>query len=229
MNQIATTSFETIDRQTARRNSYQLSFPRYSQLDPEWDFEPGMERHMCSFVSTKALIDYYSEQTGIESPSMDDLIGINERLNDKKPNGMSHAVEVTMLKNQGLVSWRRNWNAPSNDTQWFADHEGYDAEQLAAVDTQQLSELGFDTLQEKQFSSISESLRSENPVIASVKAGFTQNRGDHQVVIIDRKTTEDGECFVIMDPVSKPGSELHVATVHRFFEYFNNCAIFTKL
>lgn len=217
----------TSENQAAQAAS-RLLFPHYSQLDPSWGFEAGTERMMCGLVSVKSVIDHYNAKLERKTPDIHTLLEIVFDANDTKVNGMSHAVEVEMLKAQGLVAWRRNWDAPSSDVQWFVDNERYTPEQIAAVNTQQLEEYIVDDVQERELLSITRSLDQENPVIVSVKPGFGGNRADHQIVIVTRETTADSDIFVIMDPEHAPDSELNTETVERFFEYFNNRAIFVK-
>lgn len=205
-----------------------LMFPRYSQLDPAWGFEAGTERNMCGVISTKAIIDFYCEQSGVETPSMDTLL---QQINDAHgfaSNGIQHAVEVDVLKSYGLVAWRRNWDTPSSNTEWFIDNEGYSDEQILAIEQQIGVEAAMDTQQQQELAAITASLDNDNPVIVSVKPGFTTNRANHQVVLVDYGATNDGDVFYVMDPVHETGAPLYVEPVEHFFDYFNHKAIFTK-
>jgi len=217
----------TAENQAAQAAS-RLLFPHYSQLDPSWGFEVGTERTMCGLVSVKSVIDHYNGKSGLETPDIKTLLDIVIGANDAKVNGMSHAVEVELLKAQGLVAWRRNWEAPASDPQWFVDNEQYTPEQVAAVTSQQFEELIVDSVPERELLSITASLDEQNPVIVSVKPGFGGNRADHQIVLVGKETSKHGDSFVIMDPEHAPGSTLHTEPVERFFEYFNNRAIFVK-
>jgi hypothetical protein len=205
------------------------AFEHYSQLDPQWGFETGTERKMCGLTCVKAVIDYYGEQTGVRAPSMPSLLETMARKQDSVIQGMNHAVEVDMLKAQGLIAWRRNWDAPSSDVQWLVAHEGYSPEQETAVKIQQDSEQAYATLEERQQASLFKAIESGNPVIASVKPGFGKNHADHQVVLVGVDRNDTGDTFTIMDPEHAPGSNLNTETVERFFIYFNNRAIFMEL
>jgi len=223
MTQIPTSNVERLSAPVSR-----LMFSHYSQLDPAWGFEVGTERSMCGLVCVKSIIDHYNNQSGFDLPHISDLLETVHTADDAKPNGISHAVEVDLLKTQGLVAWRRNWDAPSSDSSWLIENEHYSDEQADAINTQQLEELAFDSIHDRELVSINDALSAENPVIASMKGGFGGNTRDHQVVIVGREFTDDGEIFVIMDPEHKPGSTLHAEPIERFFEYFNNRAIFVK-
>jgi len=204
------------------------NFSHYSQLDPQWGFAIGTERSMCGLVCVKSILDYYSHKSGFETPYISTLLAMVDAAHDIKQNGISHAVEVAIFKAHGLTAWRRNWEAPSSDSSWLVQNEHYSNQQVEAVDTQQLHEQTFDSIRERQLVSINEALANENPIIASMKAGFGGNSGDHQVVIVGKEQNEEGEAFVIMDPEHIPGSTLHIEPIERFFHYFNNRAIFTK-
>ena len=223
MTQTPTNSVERLSAPISR-----LMFSHYSQLDPEWGFEIGTERSMCGLVCVKSIIDHYNNKSGFDIPHISTLLDAVKAADDNKPNGISHAVEVELLKAQGLVAWRRNWDAPSSDSSWLINNEHYSDEQANALDTQQLEELAFDTIHDRELLSINDALSGENPVITSMKGGFGGNTRDHQVVIVGREFTDDGETFIIMDPEHKPGSTLHAEPIERFFEYFNNRAIFVK-
>jgi len=223
MTHISTHAVEKLSSPVAR-----LMFSHYSQLDPKWGFASGTERSMCGLICVKAIIDHYNNKSGFDIPHISTLLAMVDSAHDIKPNGISHAVEVDILKAHNLIAWRRNWEAPSTDSSWLVDNEHYTDEQLRAINTQQLQELAFDSLRERQLLSIDEALNNENPVIASMKAGFGGNSGDHQVVIVGREHSEEGEAFVIMDPEHIPGSTLHIEPLERFFKYFNNRAIFVK-
>jgi hypothetical protein len=206
-----------------------IPFPHYSQLDPAWGFMVGTERTMCGVVCVKAVLDYYAQKNSTALTNMTTLLNIINRVGGTKINGISHAVEVDIFKNHGLVSWRRNWNAPSANTQWLVENENYSNEQLTAVDIQQLAELAFDSKRERELASINAALIDESPVVASVKSGFGGNAADHQIVIVDRRATATSDDFIIMDPEQTPGSSLRTESVQRFFEYFNDRAIFVKV
>lgn len=229
MTKISTNTFEYSEQEQTLATISRLEFPHYSQLDPSWGFEDGTERRMCGLTCTKAVIDHYSELTGVASLPMNEIVTIINDADDEKINGTSHAVEVEILKSQGLVSWRRNWDAPSTDIQWLIENERYSREQVDAISEQQLQELIFDSKHERELASISAALEEGTPVIASVAPGFGGNKADHQIVLLAREITPVGDSLIIMDPEKVPGSSLQVEPVERFLEYFNDRAIFTKL
>jgi hypothetical protein len=202
------------------------TFPDYSQLDSKWGFESGLERTMCGIVCTKALLDYYSRKKKKPAVAMSSLI---ETLNESKSrvsNGIKHSVEVDVLSSQGLIAWRRNWNAPSNDVQWLIDNEQYTQQQVDKISYQQQAEHTMPSKETQELYSIAVSLQNDNPVIASVRAGFGGNKGDHQIVIIGSEEENGATYYKVMDPERPAGTTIHAVPVDHFFEYFNNRAIF---
>jgi hypothetical protein len=201
-------------------------FPDYSQLDSKWGFDPGLERTMCGIVCTKALLDYYGRKQKKPVPAMSSLLETLNKSNAQASNGIKHSVEVDILSKQGLIAWRRNWNAPSTDVQWLVDNEQYTKTQVDQISSQQQPEQLMPSQQTKELFTIAVSLQNENPVIASVKAGFGGNNADHQIVIIGSEEENGVTYYKVMDPERPAGSTIHSVSVERFLKYFNNRAIF---
>jgi len=224
MNSPSNAAFNSETLDAVRRILTPRDFPQYSQLDPHWEFEPGTERRMCGIVCTKAVLDFYSPD-GL-SPSIHEIVAQVKQGNDQKPNGISHAVEVNVLKSQGLVAWRRNWEAPSSDPSWLVENESYDTEQVDAIKQQLAAEGSSEDVLSASLMSIKESLANNNPVIASVRPYFGDNAADHQIVITE--ISKDGQYIVVMDPIQQPGTEIRTETTERFARYFNRKAIFSR-
>lgn len=206
-----------------------LRVPLYSQMDPQWGFEPGTERSMCGIMCLKAFADYYASTTEKIAPLVPQLLDEVNAADGWKGSGIiSHAVEVDILKQLGLVAWRRNWKAPSTDVQWLVENEGYNAEQVAEVTAQQAAESSAASVRDKELMSIRMALAAGNPVIASVRGGFGNNKADHQIVLAGWEDDEGGGNFWVMDPERAPGSRMHKSHVSHFFAHFNNRAIFAE-
>ncbi len=213
-------SIPTNEPETA--SALSTAFPRYSQLDPTWDFEPGTERGMCGIVSLKSLLDYHLADT---APDMFELRTLAAATGALQNGGSRHPGQVDLLNLYGLLGWRRNWRAPSADTQWLVDNEGYSAQQTDAIDTQLLLESQKPS-SDAAVVSIKAAVDEGYPVIASVAKGHYKNRADHQVVVVGIEP--DTDAITIMDPVRSPGSPHHTESLAYFLEYFNQRAIFTK-
>lgn len=219
-------SLEHSDRPMTQPIDVQLTVPSYSQMDERWGFEPGTERSMCGIVCVKAVADYYAERVGGAAPAPTELADEVRRMGGWGEVGISHAAEVNLLKAQGLLAWRRNWDAPDSDPQWLVDHEGYDPAQVAAVRLQQAAEDAVTTKPERELLAITEALTAQNPVIASVRAGYGGNQASHQVVIIGRQRDVAGDSLLVMDPERATGTNVLKDRTDHFLAYFNNRAIF---
>ena len=202
------------------------TFPDYSQLDSKWGFEPGLERTMCGIVCTKALLDYYDQKKKRTMTAMGSLLETMNESNSHVSNGIKHSFEVDILSARGLIAWRRNWNAPSTDVQWLIDNEQYTRQQVDKISAQQSAEQSMPSQETRELYSIAVSIQNDNPVIASVRAGFGGNKGDHQIVIIGSEEENGAAYYTVMDPERPVGTTIHSVPVDHFFEYFNNRAIF---
>ena len=131
--------------------------------------------------------------------------------------------QVRVLTSYGLVAWRRNWTAPSQDPMFFEENEGYDAAQMSAVKYQISLEADRRSLADKFLLSLHDSLELGNPVIVSVKSGFSENKENHQVVISGYQAED--RSFFVHDPVRQTGPTK--VSEHYLLEYVNYWAIFS--
>lgn len=206
-----------------------LGVSAYSQMDPQWGFESGTERSMCGIMCLKTLADYYASITEKSAPLVPQLLDEVNAAGGWIGTGIiSHAVEVDILKQLGLIAWRRNWYAPTTDPQWLVENEGYNPEQVAAVNVQQAAESSAASVENNQLRSFQAALAAGNPVIASVRAGFSGNKTTHQIVVAGWENNAHGGSFWVMDPELPPGSPVHKSKASHFFKYFNSRAIFAQ-
>jgi len=138
-------------------------------------------------------------------------------------NDWWHPGQVRVLTSYGLVAWRRNWTAPSQDPMFFEENEGYDAAQMSAVKYQISLEADRRSLADKFLLSLHDSLELGNPVIVSVKSGFSENKENHQVVISGYQAED--RSFFVHDPVRQTGPTK--VSEHYLLEYVNYWAIFS--
>jgi hypothetical protein len=206
-----------------------LAVPDYSQLDTAFGFGEEQARHMCGVVSVKALSDYYNDKFEIPSHDITTLIEAYNHGGNIE-GAIKNSLQVDLLKAQGLTAWRRNWNAVGSDPRWLVDHEGYGPDQFAAVEEQQHAESLFRDKRAQAQLAIVTSLEQNHPVIASVRAGFHLNHGDHHIVLtgIDYEKADEAR-LIVMDPFRDPTESGYlVVSFDRFFDYFNYRAIFAK-
>lgn len=220
-----------------QKRSIYLDVPHVWQEDPDYNIPENERRSVCSIACMKMILDFLKPQT-INTLTIDQIFQTIKnygRSNDEKFRFGYHPYQVDFFKTQGLLSWRRNWYAPSSDTSWFVQNEGYDDTQLQAVNTQMQYE---DFLQESNYStddivttSLVSSMRLGNPVIVSVKPGFSSNKIDHQIVINGYYHTGTHNYFYYLDPLLSPEKNLTKQTisVENFFKYSRYLAIFVAL
>jgi hypothetical protein len=201
-----------------------VDIPRYSQLDVQWGFEPGTERTMCGIISAKTVIDFYFP--GGATPTALDILDFISTHHGLRAEGVGHAAEVDLLKHEGLLAWRRNWLAPSDDLSWLVENEGYNDAQVGAIQAQYALEHQQPDGARAALSSIKTALDDYRPVIASVRPGFGGNRADHQIVLTS--VSGDDQTITFMDPERLPGANLRTESLERFIENFNFRAIFTQ-
>jgi hypothetical protein len=199
------------------------------QLDPRHPIPAEERRTSCAVATVKMLLDHFLPDQSAENPFhrvREEMI----RAGGKDHHGhWRHVAQIRVLSSLGLVAWRRNWSAPSQDPQWLADHEGYSPEQLSAVRAQTAAEAALEP-EARPWHSLRTTLFASGPVIASVKPGFTTNRQNHQVVLHGYRHEGQTEIVAFVDPLENPHAE-HVRRemeLPRFLSFFNRRAVFAQ-
>ena len=152
------------------------------QLDPLHPIPEKERRTSCAVATAKMLLDHLRPDCGPDFPFhvvRDCLLLAGGK---DTVGHWRHAAQVRFLSSLGLVAWRRNWDAPTQDPQWLADHEAYSPEQLSAIRSQIAAESALIPA-DRPWHSLKAALLASGPVIASVRPGFTSNRQNHQVLI----------------------------------------------
>ncbi len=196
------------------------------QLDPDSPIPESKRRRMCAPASVNMVLDFVFVKHGNYSFALDEIAQEMEEFGGRVVEyGWKHSAQVNTLKHHGLVSWRRNWLAPSQDPSYFIEHEGYDDAQVTAFLAQLAREnqLG-DSLHDRAWSCIKHSIDNGVPVIISVKAGFSDNEIGH-IVVVSGYTQDTVE---IVDPLLPPDEHKNVSMEY-FWEYFKLQAIFIQL
>lgn len=196
-----------------------------------WQEQPELDeildlpaRQRCGLACMTMQLHYYGLAAAPE-----ELLKQGRLLKAINSNGdWWHPGQVNLLKQHGLIAWRRNWNfvaAPHiSPAEYFRTREGYDEAQLNAFQWQVATETPY-TLPEAQFlHSLQLSLLAGDPVIVSVKKEFSHNKQNHQVVVSG--WNESDLTYEVYDPIQPVGP----AAVHESYllEYANLWAIFTR-
>lgn len=209
-------------------NNVYLDVEHVWQSDPEHNIPESERRTICAIACMKMNIDYLL-------PELKDKLSLHAMVEEMKAVGAQdtrkywrHSDQVNYFKQLGLVSFRRNWDAPSNDPKWFADNESYNLAQLISVSKQMSDEFHSGSRRNQIVSSLTKQFELGMPVIVSVKPGFSNNKQDHQIVL-NGITNEGGETkFYFVDPALDPNmhQDRQTVTESYFFEKFNYRAIF---
>lgn len=188
-----------------------LDVPYYHQLDPATGLSPKDRSNGCAIVCMKMVLEYCAQ----EQIDIVELYQMTEKLGGRNKKGdWTHAAQVRVLKGQGLIAWRRNWNMARADVAYFTNNEDYDSDQLSALERQN---------QTGAMVAILDSIKKGYPVIVSVKKYFQYEDKRHQVVIIGF----DDDHLYINDPIAKdPANHPMKVTKDYFLEAFNYQAIF---
>ena len=149
---------------------------------------------------------------------------------EPRSSNWRHSKQVEYFTSLGYTSWRRNWHAPSQDSTWFEQNEGYTEPQMNAVNTQIKAEDTMSSDEDKVRYSFIEQFKRDCPVIVSVKLGFDDHGENHQVVLNGYKKDTTGEYFYIVDPILHPNEYMpkQKVTTQKLFKYFNYFAVFAQ-
>lgn len=178
-------------------------------------------RQRCGLASIEMLIEYY---LGRPVPAEEIFRRAESYQAVNEHNDWWHPGQVRVLASYGILAWRRNWTAPTQNPQYFADHEGYGPEQMEAVSKQIASESTMRANSERLVMALRRSLAHHCPVLLSVKSGFSKNSENHQILISG--WDPDALTYEVHDPVHQSGPD--VVTELRLLEYANYWAIFTR-
>lgn len=202
-------------------NDTKINIHHSWQENPELLHVRLMEpRQRCGLACLEMIIEYQLGYQVIAAEIFqraESYGAINEH------NDWWHPGQVRVLDSYGLVAWRRNWIAPSQDPTFLAENEDYDSAQMSAIRHQVNRELDRRSLVDKFLLSLHTALRLGNPIIVSVKSGFSDNTANHQVVIAGYSKVDGG--FFVHDPVQRTGPTL--ISEHYLLEYANFWAIFS--
>lgn len=192
------------------------------QEDPELlDVHLMEPRQRCGLASLEMLIEYF-QHADIGAEEIFHRAEGYHAINDH--NDWWHPGQVRVLASYGLLAWRRNWTAPSQDPQYFVEHEGYSPDQLHLVRSQIEAEKNIRENPEKLLLALQTSLQGQAPILLSVKSGFSKNSENHQIVVSG--WLAKSRQFLVHDPVHRSGPD----TVDEAYllEYANYWAIFVR-
>ena len=197
------------------------------ELQHIWQTKPELEnlldlppRQRCGLACLEMVLHYH----GIPELAATILSRARELKAINQAGDWWHPGEVNVLKNYGLIAWRRNWNLDHNQLDFLRVNEGYNEPQLNSIKWQIEAEKNYTEPNARFIHSLQTSILANAPVIASVKAEFSHNKHNHQVVVAG--WDENKNTFFVYDPIMPTGpTEIHDSYL---VEYSNLWAIFAE-
>jgi hypothetical protein len=185
----------------------QINF--FSQLDPsvpeEW------QRQICGLACVKMIIDS-NEEKPIDIQNLIKEGKLIEAYDPEINNGLwTHEGLVRILRNHGILSYAQEFRA--------VDVNLDSGEMVPSKIEEHMMQKGMEKIM--RFA------KKERPVIASVKAGFSQNSDSHLILIKGFKA-ENGNnqpVFIVNDPLV--GEDLEISFDH-FLKYWKKFVIFVS-
>jgi hypothetical protein len=179
----------------------QVSIPFFSQLDPSIPVEH--QRKVCALACTKMVLDSKGEKISFEQ--LFEEAGI---VGNYETAGWSHETVVRLLRNHKVLAYKQEFLAHDIS---FETRQG-----TVAKHTEQFLQFGIQK--------IKQSIDAGNPVILSVRAGFSNNNGDHMVLAIGY----ENEDLLILDPILLPEQNPIKISIDELKKFWKNFAIFTE-
>jgi hypothetical protein len=204
-----------------------LPVPHYWQLSESFGLNEYDARRVCALVCLKTVLDYKLPSNPESGIPLEDIITRASAHGGRTENGWLHAAEVATLNDYGLNAWRRDWSQSYMQAVFAQRREGYAQAQVDALQAQQLAESPRISPLDKAILSITNSIDEGNPVIASVRPGFSENGGPHQIVIHGYEESPDGLDMLITDPIIQDRAHQEQFVDSRYFsEFFQLRSIF---
>lgn len=179
----------------------QLEVPFFSQLD---DLVPEeLQRSVCAIACIKMILDYKKEPADFAS-----ILKEAQWIGQIGKVGWSHEVLVRVLRNHKVLAYRQE----------FIGHEVdlITMNTSLAEHSQNFVETGIEK--------IKKSIDELNPVMVSVREGFSKNRSDHVILIIGY--TE--EVFIVLDPIMTIEENPLQIPTETFKTFWKKLAIFVE-
>jgi hypothetical protein len=182
----------------------------FSQQDES--VSPDLRRKICGLACVKMIIDYYNPE---QEKDINELIEEGNLIGayDENQNGglWLHDGLVRLMRNYGISCYPQEFRSVkvNLETKEFEESKHEDA------------------LMQKGIEKIMRFVKKDKPIIASFKAGFSENTDSHLVLITGMKTKKDDNSpiFMVHDPISGPDLEI---TLDHFLKYWKKMVIFVN-
>lgn len=178
-----------------------INIPFFSQLDQQ--IPEDIRRSVCAIACIKMVIDYKKEKKDFSK-----ILKEAEYIGQKDKAGWTHEVLVRILRNYNVLAYRQEFVAHNIDL--------YNQSADVAEHTDEFVEKGIEK--------IKKNIDNQNPVMVSVKAGFSENKSDHMVLVIGY----ENDSLIIFDPILKIDKNPLLINIKNFKDFWKNLAIFVE-
>lgn len=178
-----------------------LNIPFFSQLDPSVPLEH--QRHVCALACIKMILNSKGEEISFE-----EIYAEANIVGNQESAGWTHETIIRILRNHKVLAYRQEFLGHNIN---FETKKGEIAEH-----TTHFVDLGIEK--------IKTSINHGNPVFVSVKAGFSDNNGDHVILVIGHE--EDS--FIIFDPILHREQNPQTVSIEKFKRFWKRLAIFVE-
>jgi len=181
----------------------------FSQLDKTVPVD--RQHNICGAVCVKMILD---------SKNTESEININDLIKEGEMIGAFNLDIGGLWTHDGLVRLLRNHGESSYAQEFRSVYANLETGEFKTSEHEE-------ELMQRGIEKIMRFIKRGKPVIASFKAGFTENTEPHLVVIKDIKTNEksNSPVFIINDPVA--GEEIEI-TIDHFLKYWKKMVIFVN-
>lgn len=178
-----------------------LNIPFFSQLDPSVPEEH--QRHVCALACIKMILNSKREKVSFEEIYAEaNIVGNQEQA------GWTHETIIRILRNHKVLAYRQEFLGHTIN---FETQKGEVAEH-----TEQFVDLGIEK--------IKKSITQGNPVFVSVRAGFSDNNGDHVILVIG----QEEDSFIVFDPILLTEQNPQKISIGKFKSFWKRLAIFVE-
>ncbi len=182
-------------------DNMKLDIPFFSQLDTQVPEE--LRRSVCAIACLKMICEYKIEPVDFLT-----LLKEAEWIGQKDKAGWVHEILVRVLRNHNVLAYRQEFVAHTIDTN---NQSAVPADHTSDFITQGISK-------------IKKSIDNGNPVMVSVKAGFSENKDDHMILVIGYE--EDS--LIVFDPILHTEQNPKIIPLNTFLNFWKKLAIFVE-
>lgn len=178
-----------------------INIPFFSQLDESVPLK--YQRHVCALACIKMIFDTRNIKNSFE-----DIYNEAEIVGGRESEGWTHETIIRIFRNHGISAYRQEFLGHDIDIQTRTAQIAKHTERFV----------------KEGILKIKKSIDKSNPVLVSVKPGFSENKDHHVVLIIGYE--EDS--FIILDPILDLEQNPKKVSLQEFGNFWKKFAIFVE-